>query len=264
MMIMGLTPLVAPALGGMLLQVAGWRAIFWVQVGLGLCIGIAVLLRLPESRSEATAAQARAEDPVRSYLALLRRPTFMAYAVAGALNAAALFTYIASAPDLFIRAFGFAPTTAGWVFGLNSLGLILTGQLNRQLLTRYTPDRVLLVASFVSVVFGAGLVAAAFTGAGGQWSILASFFLIIATYGFLQGNSAAGALAQDPHRAGTASSLLGALSFGVGAGAAALTALFHDGSARPMAVTMFLVLLGSAACVWALAMLGARQRSAVA
>jgi DHA1 family bicyclomycin/chloramphenicol resistance-like MFS transporter len=145
---------------------------------------------------------------------------------------------------------------------LNSLGLILTGQNNRQLLRRHAPDTVLLTSSVVSVGLGLGFLLVAFTGWGGQWSVLAAFFLIIATYGFLQGNSAAGALAQDPRRAGAASSLLGAMSFGSGAATSAVTSLFHDGTARPIAITMFVVLFGSAVFVWTMSTPRRARRSA--
>ncbi|MBU2135214.1 MAG: Bcr/CflA family efflux MFS transporter, partial [Alphaproteobacteria bacterium] len=91
MLIMGIAPIVAPLLGGLILEVAGWRAIFWVLLAFGLIVGAFALFRLEESRSEATAVQARAENPFSAFAALLRQRRLVGYALAGALNGATLF-----------------------------------------------------------------------------------------------------------------------------------------------------------------------------
>jgi hypothetical protein len=90
MLVMGLAPFLAPFLGGLMLQVASWRMIFVLQATFGLLVLLAVVFTLPESRSEATALQAKGEHPFRSYLALLRRPRLMGYVLNGAFSGAAL------------------------------------------------------------------------------------------------------------------------------------------------------------------------------
>ena len=79
-------------------------------------------------------------------------------------------------------------------------------------------------------------------------------FLLLSSYGFMQGNTMAGALNTDPTRAGAISALMGTLSFGVGAAAAGLAATFHDGSGRAMAAVMLVSLIGSAVSLRALAL----------
>src|SRR5207237_5002514 len=70
MLIMGLAPILAPLLGGLLLKFGGWRWNFWFMAIFGVAVGLAGLLRLKESRTEETAVQARTENPLQSYLAL--------------------------------------------------------------------------------------------------------------------------------------------------------------------------------------------------
>ena len=246
MLIMGIAPIVAPLLGGLVLQVAGWRAIFWVLVVFALVVGAFALLRLEESRSEATAVQARAENPFAAFRALLRQPRLVGYALAGALNGATLFTYIAASPVLLIEVYGISSANFGWVFGLNAAGVIGASQANRYLLKYAGPDQVLARASLIAVGFGALLALAAVTGFGERWTVLPLLFLILSTYGFIQGNTMAGALSVDPSRSGSVSALMGGASFGVGAVAASLTGLAYDGTPAPMAVTMALALTGSA------------------
>lgn len=253
-LIMGLAPILAPLLGGVLLTVGGWRLNFWVLALFGLACGAATLWRLQESRSAETAAQAASESPIRAYVALLQQRRLIGYALAGALNGATLFTYISASPDLLIGTYGITPSAFGWVFGLNAAGVIGASQVNRYLLKRMTPDEVLARSSVVATVAAVGLVIAAVTGWGERWSVLPLLFLLLASYGFMQGNTMAGALSVDVRRAGSVSALMGGASFGVGAIAASITGLFHDGTPRPMAIAMLVALAGSTAALRTLAL----------
>jgi DHA1 family bicyclomycin/chloramphenicol resistance-like MFS transporter len=254
MLIMGLAPILAPILGSALLAFGGWQSNFWFMTAFGVAIGLAAVLRLKESRSEATAIQASRENPFQSYGAVLRDRRLIGYALCGALNGATLFTYISSSPGLIMGTYGYSSAIYPWIFGLNALGVIGAGQVNRVILRRYTPDQVLLRASVVASVFGVGLTLAAVTGLGGQWTVLPLLFLLLSSYGFMQGNTMAGALNVDPLRAGAISALMGTLSFAAGAAAASFAALFHDGTPRSMAVVMLLALVGSAVSLRALAL----------
>jgi DHA1 family bicyclomycin/chloramphenicol resistance-like MFS transporter len=251
---MGLAPILAPLLGGALLGVGGWRLNFWFMVAFGVAVGVAGLLRLQESRSAETTAHAATESPLQAYLALMREPRLVGYALAGALNGATLFTYIASSPDLLIKTYGISPAAFGWVFGLNAVGIIGSNQVNRYFLRRRTPDQILARSSVIAVGFGILVLIAAVTGLGERWSVLPLLFLLLSTYGFMQGNTMAGALNVDPRRAGAISAMMGAVSFGTGALASAAAGVLHDGTPRPMAIVMVLALAGSALCLHLLAL----------
>lgn len=246
MLIMGLAPILAPLAGGALLTIGGWRLNFWFMAAFGLLLGLGVVLRMRESRSEETAAQARAEHPLQAYVALAKDRRLVGYALAGALNGATLFAYISASPELLIQVYRIAPQAFGWVFGANAVGIIGANQVNRLLLRRATPDEVLAKASLASFGFAVLLAAAAVTGIGERWSVLPLLFCVLASYGFMQGNTMAGALNVDPRRAGSISALLGGLSFGAGALASALAGALHDHTPRPMALIMLAALAGSA------------------
>jgi DHA1 family bicyclomycin/chloramphenicol resistance-like MFS transporter len=254
MLIMGLAPILAPILGGALLIFGGWPLIFGFQALFG-CVLVGVAFhRLRETRSEASARQAASENPLQSYLALFRQRRLVGYVLAGALNGATLFTYISASPELMMGTYGLSPTVFPWVFGLNAVAVIGAGQINRLVLRHRTPDQVLARASLVAVGFAVLLAMAAVTGVGERWTVLPLLFLLLASYGFMQGNTMAGALSIDPLRAGATSALSGAASFGVGAMAASLAGLLHDGSARPMALVMVVALAGSALALYRLAL----------
>jgi len=246
MLIMGLAPILAPLLGGALLALGGWRLNFGFMAAFGVAVGVAAILRLKESRSDETAAQAETESPLRAYMALARERRLVGYALVGALNGATLFTYIASSPELLIKIYGITPSAFGLIFGLNAIGIIGGNQMNRYLLRRWLPEEVLARSSLIAVGFAVLMSLAAITGVGERWTLLPLLFCVFGSLGFIQGNATAGALNVDPRRAGSISALLGGVAFVTGAGASALAGALHDGTPRPMALVMLAALTGSA------------------
>ena len=251
-LVLGVAPLVAPTVGGWLVTLLGWRAVFGGMALFGTVIGIAVWLRLAESRTAETATKARGETPLAAYADLLMQRRLLGYLLAAALGGATLFTYIASAPDLVIMIWGFSPATFGLIFAVIAVGVIGSSQVNRRLLDRYSSDAILRVASLAGVGCGAALLAATLL-ATDKWLVLALLFATLSSNGFIGANALAGGLAVDPLRSGSTSGLFGASSFGVGAAAAALAGSFHDGTARPMAAVMAGSLVLGAVALFALA-----------
>lgn len=254
MMISGVAPIVAPLLGGLVLAIADWRTIFFGLAAFGAAMFVLAFVRLPETRSDATAQQALAESPLRAYGALLSNRRFVGYALAGGLNGATLFTYVASSPELIIGFYQIPAAHFGWVFSANAVGLMAGGSLNRRLLKRRTPDQVLRVSGWVTAAVTAMMLICALSGLGGRWGMLGLLFLMLSSYGLLQGNTMAGALNLDPLRGGSGSALMGGLSFAVGAAASVIAALAHDGTPVPMAVVMAVSSLGSALALVLLAL----------
>lgn len=258
-LVFGVAPILAPLVGGFVLSVGGWRAIFWVLTGFGGAVGLAVLFGLKESRSAATADLAGGETPFAGYRLLLRNRRLLGYMLSGAFNSACLFAYIAASPDLVIGTYGVDAQHFGWLFGLNGFGLIGASQINRRLLMHWSPDQVLGTAVLAGVGFGLWLLAAAATGLGGMWGVLVPLFFVLSTFGFMFANAAAGALSIDPHRAGSISGLMGTLGFVVGAASSAVAGLIHNGTAVPMAAVMTASLTLSAAALFLLALPGRRR-----
>ncbi len=257
MLIMGIAPILAPLAGGALFGFGGWRVIFWVLTGFGGLIAVWMFFGLAETRSAETAAQARGEHPLRAYLALAKSRVLVGYALAGALNSAALFAYIAASPGLLIQTYHIPPTAFGWVFGGNAVGLIGMSQVNAHLLRRYSPETILMRARPISILFAVALAIGAFTGIGGMWGVLIPLFLVISSFGFVGANSQAAGLNVDPLRAGSISALMGGASFGAGAivsaTTTALTTAFPGEGARPMAVVILVAILASTLALYALA-----------
>lgn len=248
-LVLAIAPMLAPTVGAWLMGWFGWHSIFLVLALFGLLVGLAVFFRLPESRTAATAAQAALESPLGSYRAALSNRQVLGYVGAGALNGASLFTYVAGSPALFISHFGQPPSAFGWIFALNALGLIITSQLNRHLLTRFSPARIARRGSLAAMGFSALLLALAAVGLADLAVTMVLLFLGLGSYGFVSSNSSALALGAMPQRAGAISALIGAGSFAFGATASALTAPFAANGPFAIAAGMAIGFAGSAFCL---------------
>ncbi len=110
------------------------------------------------------------------------------------------------------------------------------------------------VASLVTLVVGVLMMVTTSTGFGGFWGVFLPIFALMTTFGFMQSNTAAGALSLDPLRAGSVAALLGGSSFGVGALSSALAGMMHDGSAKPMALIILVSVFGSSLALYGLAL----------
>ena len=235
MLVMGLAPVTAPLIGGQLLVAFSWRAIFWVLSGFGLLCLLMVLLGLPETLPAERRSRAGLGLALGVYGRLLADPRFIGYALTGGFVSAGMFAYISGSPFVFIELYGVAPTSYGWLFGTNALGLVIASQINRRLLARYRGDEILAATLAVSATSGLVLVLAAATGFGGLAGLMAPLFVCVASGGLVGPNTAAAAMAPHGRVAGSASALLGTLQFVVGALAGALVGVLANGTKLPMA-----------------------------
>jgi DHA1 family bicyclomycin/chloramphenicol resistance-like MFS transporter len=235
MLVMGLAPVLAPLAGSYLLTVSTWRTTFWLLTLFGATCGVAALFALPESRPEHVAVHARTESPLAAYVALLRQPRLIGYVLYGACSSAALLTYVTTSPEIMIGIYHVPVRDFGWVFGINSAGLIAASQINARLLRYHAYEAILPWANLGAILSGVLLVAQALTGFGGLVGLMVPLFLVMASFGFNAANAMAGAMSVDPRRGGSTAGLMGAAQFAAGAGAAGLAGAFHDGTARPTA-----------------------------
>lgn len=234
MLIMGLAPILAPFIGGWVLALAGWRAIFGMLALFGIIVLTAVWRYLPETRPMGNITSAGIGPALRVYGVLLRDRRFLGYTLSGGFASAGMFAYITGSPQVFITLYGVPAQDYGWLFGLNALGLIAGSQYNRRLLLRHSADTILRRANRATVILGLVLVMMAVSGRGGLPGLLIPLFGYLVTLGFTGPNTVASALAHQGMRAGSASALIGTLQFGIATLSSATVGLLGNKSALPM------------------------------
>jgi DHA1 family bicyclomycin/chloramphenicol resistance-like MFS transporter len=259
MTVMAIAPLVGPILGGQILAMAGWRAIFWTLVGVGL-LTLAALFLLPETLP----AQRRNTEPltgaVARYVELLGDRRLLCHAGAGGFLYVGIFAYIAGTPFAYISYHHVPPQLYGLLFGVGVVGIMAANLVNARLVTRLGVDRLLLLGTGVSALAGLALAVTARTDGGGLAGLAVPLFVFIATTGFVIANSIAGAMASFPKRAGAVSALVGAIQYGSGIVGSGLVGLFADGTPWPMGWVIALSGVGSLACAWLLGQTPAAPR----
>ncbi|WP_085718400.1 multidrug effflux MFS transporter [Pseudomonas sp. B28(2017)] len=248
MLVMGLAPILAPLLGGLLVNTTGWQSIFLTLTGFSALAGLAVATGLPESLPAHMPRQPLS-GALRQYGRLLADPIFLGHALTGGIAIAGMFAYIAGSPFIIIKLYGVPAEHFGWLFGTNAAGFILVAQVNARLLAKRGPAFLLARAVWVYLAAGVTLLAVSSLHTAQLWPLLIPLFICIASLGCISPNAAACAMSGQGGRAGSASALLGCLQFSVAAGASALVGVLHDGSAVPMAMVISLcgILVVSAA-----------------
>ncbi|MDR0277668.1 MAG: multidrug effflux MFS transporter [Paucimonas sp.] len=244
MLVMGLAPILAPMLGGLMVNLYGWQSIFLALTLFSALCALAVYRGLPESLP-ADRPRPPLSGALGQYWRLLKDPLFLGHALTGGISMAGMFAYIAGSPFVFIKLYGVPAEHYGWLFGANAAGFILVAQVNARLLAKRGPAFLLARMVWLYLAAGAVLLGVSALHTEALWPLLIPLFVCIASLGCIIPNASACAMNGQGARAGSASALLGCLQFSVAAGAAALVGVLHDGSAMPMA--MVITLCGMAA-----------------
>jgi DHA1 family bicyclomycin/chloramphenicol resistance-like MFS transporter len=164
-----------------------------------------------------------------------------------------MFSWVALSPYVLIVIYHISPANFGWWFGANAVGFIGMSQVNAHLLRWHTPEAVLVKARLASVAFAAVLLVDAVTGFGGMLGVMLPLYATLGSFGFVGPNTQAAAMNVDPRRTGSISSILGASTFTVGTLISAVGGYLHDGTARPLAILVLVLILASSAALYAVA-----------
>ncbi|MER5514579.1 multidrug effflux MFS transporter [Streptomyces sp. NPDC002763] len=251
MLVSGVAPIVAPLIGGQILRVTDWRGVFVVLTVVGAVLATVVWARLPETLPAADRHPGGAVAAVRAMRALLADLPFTGYMLAGGFAFAALFAYISASPFVIQEIYGTSPQTFSLLFGLNSVGLVIAGQINGKVLVgRVSLDKVLGAGLAVTVLASTALLlmSTGVFGPVGLAPVATALFVLMSAMGFALPNAQSLALLRTRHTAGSASALLGTSSFLVGAVASPLVGIAGERTAVPMAIVQLAGTLVALAC----------------
>jgi DHA1 family bicyclomycin/chloramphenicol resistance-like MFS transporter len=238
MLIIGVAPILAPVLGGQLLELSSWRGIFVALAVIGALVGIAVLTSLPETLPPERRDRRGLRQTFRTLGGLLHQRDFMGYAIASSLSFATVFAYVSGSSFVLQDIYGLSPTVYSIVFGFNGIGLIVASQVNARLVGRVESVVLLRRALLTSALASLALLAVISIDGLGAWSVMVPLFVLVSSFAFVLPNATALALADHPEVAGVASALLGVIQFASGAAVAPLVGIAGTDTAVPMGVVM--------------------------
>lgn len=246
MMITGVAPILAPISGAGIVQAGGWRAVLAVIAVLSILSYLGVARFIDETLEPGRRTPAGLGAQLAAVRSVLGNRVYLGYTLTMAFAFMVMFAYISASPFVFQTVLGLSSTAYSVAFGVNAIGVLVFGAVSAKLVGRVSPRRLSAIGLGLAAVAALALCGVVLAG-GGATLMMPLIFVAVAANGLVFGNASALAISQVPKNAGTASAVLGALQFCLGAVASPLVGLGGEGAALPMALTML------AACVLAIA-----------
>ena len=238
MLVVAVSPIIAPTLGGYITSLFGWRYIFGVLIAVIIVILTGVYFLLPESKQPNPDFSLKPVSIFKNYAAIIKHPQFSMYAFTGAVAYAGLYAYISGSPYVFMILFKVSEQHYGWIFTIIAAGLITASQCNNILLKKYNSEQIFKYALYAQNIIGIVLVSASIFNFSELYSTIILILLFLCCQGFLFPNASALSMASFGHNAGNASALMGFIQMSIGAFMSAMVSILQNGTALSMTGVM--------------------------
>lgn len=237
-LILGVSPIIAPTAGGYFTAHFGWHSIFIILSILTFLILLAVIFYLPESKQPDPTFSLKPRPILASFKKVITNPQFYTYSLTGAMASAGLYAYLAGSPFVFMDLYHVTGQHYGWIFALIAAGLITSSQLNNILLRKHTSGQIIRASLSLQCIIVLILVLGTYNSWLGLYGTITCIFFYLCCQGFSFPNSSALSMAPFTKEAGSASALMGSIQMALGAGASALVGFLSNGTAIPMTTVM--------------------------
>lgn len=235
MLVMSVSPILAPLAGSLVIALWSWREVFAVLAVVAVLCLVMTAVQLPETHPAERRLGKTLAGAFSSYGALLRDPVFMGLSVVCGFGLATFFVFIGSAPFVYIEHFGLTPAQFSLAFALNAASFFAMSQLTARLSARFGLAP-LIRGSVIGVAVVMSLLAVTTLWSGSLALMMSLLFIGFGFLGLLL--PAAGVLSMEDHGAvaGSASALLGAIQMITGAVCMSLVGVFADHTPAPMLI----------------------------
>jgi len=235
-LVLSVSPLLAPTIGGYISAAFGWHIIFIILAGITVLVTIAVIFALPESYQADKTYSLKPIPIISSFLLVLKNPQFYTYAICGAISFSALFTYLSASPFVFIVVFGLSSKVYGWIFAFLSIGFIGSSQVNSMLTRTYKSEQIVNISLLCMVVISIIFLIGSANNWFGLYGTIGMIFAILCCVGITYPNTSALSLAPFSKNAGTAAALMGVFQMAFGTLVSVVVSLFKNHNSIPMAI----------------------------
>ncbi|MFP5042108.1 multidrug effflux MFS transporter [Parasediminibacterium sp. JCM 36343] len=215
-LILGVSPLLAPTVGGFIITAWNWRIVFVILAAIIAIVLVVAIFFLPEAYKPDPTVSLMPKPIITGFLNILTKPQFYIYALAGTFSFAGLFVYVAGSPAIFMGEFHVSPKVYGGIFAGLSIGFIGSSQLNHYLTTRFSNQAIFKTVLIIQAITSFAFLATALNGWVSLASTICFLFILLSCSGLSFPNAASVALNPFAKNAGTASSLMGFIQIGIG------------------------------------------------
>lgn len=233
-LVIAISPMVAPTLGGYVTAAFGWHYVFIILAIITVFIIIAVYFILPQGNVPDASISLKPKPVLKSFFEVIKNPQFLIYTLAGGVATAAPFAYIAGSADVFINIYKVSEQQYGWIFAFLAFAMIGTTQLNHFLLKKFTSQQIIQFTLIYQSLVGVVLVAGAWMNLFGQYGLIALLFIFLTGQGLSNPNATALSLAPFTRHAGSAAALMGSFRMAMGGLVSGGVSFLHNGTSLPM------------------------------
>ena len=255
MVVVAVSPIIAPTLGGLITIQLGWRWVFASLSILTLLVFIGSYFKLPHGKPANPQHSLRLKPVLKNYREVLLDKQFAVYAISGSIAYAGIYSYLSGSPHIYLELFAVSKTEYSIIFAIIAAGLIGSSQINNLILKKKETAQVVPVAQVFQCLLSVALVAISYFEVGGLYLTTVFIFLYMCYLGFIFPNASALSLVRLGHTAGNASAMLGAIQMVMGAIGSALVSYFQ---ARTD-LAMYLVMCSVAFLAFALLISGTKS-----
>lgn len=234
MLVISISPMLAPLAGSAVIALASWRAIFGVLLVAALASLALTMFALPETLPKERRVRVNIAALLRGASVLLTDRTFVGLTMLAAFGMASFFVFLTSASFVYTGQFGLSPTGFSVAFAVNAIGFFTASQMAAALGMRFGARRVMLWATCAFVFFAVATLLLVLAGQGTLFVVMTGLLLGNAGLGLVIPTTMVMALDEHGDIAGLASSLGGTIQMLTGGAVVALTSPFFDGTAAPM------------------------------
>ncbi|HCY1640616.1 multidrug effflux MFS transporter [Staphylococcus aureus] len=213
MLVNGIAPVVAPTIGGIILNYSVWRMVFVILTIFGFVMVIGSLLKVPESLTVTNRESSSGlKTMFKNFKILLKTPRFVLPMLIQGMTFVILFTYISASPFIIQKIYGMTAIQFSWMFAGIGITLIISSQLTGYLVDFVDSQKLMRGMTMIQII-GVILVTIVLLNHWNFWILAIGFIILIApvtgvaTLGFTI------AMDESSSGRGSSSSLLGLVQF---------------------------------------------------
>ena len=231
---LGVAPVIAPMVGGWLLAVASFHALFLFTAGCALVVLLYIALRLPETLHPEVAL-ARKPPGLESYLTLLGSRPFLGFTLIFGFVQGSFFAFLAVGAAVFETSFGIGPAAFGMIWGTMATAFVLGALVGGKLSVTKRRERVLPVSVTLTLMAGGALYLLVAAGGVELAAILIPMSVMMLLSGIITPVVMAGAVFHHPDIAGTSAGFSSALGLILGSSFTIVAGFIYSGNFVPIA-----------------------------
>ncbi|HDI8224643.1 TPA: multidrug effflux MFS transporter [Staphylococcus aureus] len=213
MLVNGIAPVVAPTIGGIILNYSVWRMVFVILTIFGFVMVIGSLLKVPESLTVTNRESSSGlKTMFKNFKILLKTPRCVLPMLIQGMTFVLLFTYISASPFIIQKIYGMTAIQFSWMFAGIGITLIISSQLTGYLVDFIDSQKLMRGMTMIQII-GVILVTIVLLNHWNFWILAIGFIILIApvtgvaTLGFTI------AMDESSSGRGSSSSLLGLVQF---------------------------------------------------